>query len=72
LERYDAAFERRKAAANQLVEARHNDDPGLRRQGLEEYRMLGVFVPAFFFSRVRAGGAELDGALLRHADCPAK
>ena len=36
-ERYDAAFESRKAAANQLIEARHNGDAGLWQQGLEGY-----------------------------------
>ena len=36
-ERYDAAFESRKAAANQLIEARHSGDAGLWQQGLEGY-----------------------------------
>jgi SSS family transporter len=36
-ERYDAAFESRKAAANQLIEARHNGDAGLWQQGLKGY-----------------------------------
>jgi Na+/proline symporter len=36
-ERYDAAFESRKAAANQLIEARHNGNAGLWQQGLEGY-----------------------------------
>ena len=36
-ERYDAAFESRKAAANQLIEARHRGDSGLWQQGVEEY-----------------------------------
>jgi SSS family transporter len=37
-ERYDAAFESRKAAANQLIEARHAGDSGLWQQGLEGYK----------------------------------
>ena len=36
-ERYDLAFESRKAAANQLIEARHSGDAGLWQQGLEGY-----------------------------------
>jgi Na+/proline symporter len=36
-ERYDMAFESRKAAANQLIEARHSGDAGLWQQGLEGY-----------------------------------
>jgi Na+/proline symporter len=36
-ERYDMAFESRKAAANQLIEARHRGDAGLWQQGLEGY-----------------------------------
>jgi SSS family transporter len=36
-ERYDAAFESRKTAANQLLAARHNGDSGLWQQGLEGY-----------------------------------
>ena len=36
-ERYEAAFESRKAAANQLIEARHNGDAGLWQQGLKGY-----------------------------------
>ncbi len=37
-QRYDAAFENRKAAANQLVAARHGGDPQLWNQGLDRYR----------------------------------
>ncbi len=36
-QRFDAAFESRKAAANQLVEARHSGDSQLWRQGLDQY-----------------------------------
>ena len=36
-QRYDAAFEGRKAAANRLIEARRNGDSGLWQEGLEEY-----------------------------------
>jgi Na+/proline symporter len=36
-ERYDAAFESRKAAANQLLEARHNGSAALWQLGLEGY-----------------------------------
>jgi Na+/proline symporter len=36
--RYRQAFERRKQAADRIVEARHNGDPELRRQALELYR----------------------------------
>jgi SSS family transporter len=37
-ERYSAAFERRREAANRLLEARRNGDPVLRKDGLEQYR----------------------------------
>jgi Na+/proline symporter len=36
-QRYDAAFQSRQAAANQLIEARRQGDSTLRRQGLEEF-----------------------------------
>ncbi len=37
-ERYNAAFENRKAAADRLVQARHTGDAGLRQKGLQEFR----------------------------------
>ena len=37
-DRYDAAFDSRKAAADRLLEARHDRDAGRWRKGMEEYR----------------------------------
>jgi len=36
-QKYDAAFERRRAAATRLIEARHGGDSGLWHKGLAEY-----------------------------------
>jgi len=60
--RYDAAFESRKAAANQLIEARRQGDSTLRRQGLEEFGKAQRELDAARRQSVRlveqAGGAK--------------
>ena len=61
-QRYDAAFESRKAAANQLIEARRQGDSTLRRQGLEEFGKAQRELDAARRQSVRlveqAGGAK--------------
>ena len=61
-QRYDAAFESRKAAADRLIQARRSGDSRLRQEGLEEYRSAQQDLDATRRQSVnlveKAGGAK--------------
>jgi len=61
-QRYDAAFESRKAAADRLTQARRSGDSRLRQEGLEEYRRAQQDLDAARRQSVnlveKAGGAK--------------
>jgi len=63
-QKYDAAFEQRKAAANQLIEARRQGDDGLWRKGLAEYggaqRELDAARRASVSLVEKAGGGKIN------------